>query len=48
MSAFALTRKVRALARLEGWAASTFPVILRGAPKTARTSSDNGEAVVRG
>jgi hypothetical protein len=35
-------------ARLEGWAAHTVRVILRGSPKRARTSSDNGEAVTQG
>jgi hypothetical protein len=39
MNAIAFTREVRALASLEGWAASTtLNTILRGAPKMARTS----------
>jgi hypothetical protein len=39
MSAIALTREVRAVARAEGWLQSTtLNNILRGAPKTARIS----------
>ena len=39
---------LRALARLEGWLHALVLIILRGSPKTARTSSDNGEAVTQG
>ena len=38
--------EVRALARLEGCGTGT--VVLRGSPKSARTSSGNGEAVAQG
>jgi hypothetical protein len=39
MSAFALTRELRAFARLEGWQHALTPhLILRGSPKAARTS----------
>src|ERR1700738_2629633 len=48
MSAIALTREVRALARLEGWTACTLIFILRGSPKTARTSRGKGIAFIPG